>query len=72
MFEDKLTAQFGRLKAELDGALYRRYALQRELDRLEEDILRMEAGLAELEHVRKDWEAHKAIEEAQANKTKKE
>ena len=66
MFDEKLTAQFERLKAEHVGALYRYYKLLRELDKLEEDLLRMEAGLAELERTRKEWDTQKAIDEAEA------
>ena len=69
MFDDKLSAQFERLRAEHAGALYRHYALLRELDKVKEDLTRMEAGLAELGHVQQEWETHKAIEEAQAKET---
>ena len=69
MFDDKLSAQFERLKAEHAGALYRYYTLLRQLEKLEEDLVRMESGLAELERVNKEWETQKAIDEAQAKET---
>lgn len=69
MFDEKLTAQFERLKAEHAGALYRYYTMLRELDKVKEDLERMEAGLAELERVRKEWQAQKAIDQAKADKT---
>ena len=71
MFEDNLTAQFERLRSEHAGALYRHFTLLRELDKVREDLLRMEAGLAELERVRREWWAQKAIDEAQANEVNK-
>jgi len=72
MFEDNLASQFERLKAEFDGALYRYYTMQRQLSKLEEDMARMEAGLAELERVRSAWEAQKAVDQAQADNDNKE
>ena len=66
MFDQKLGEQFARLKAEHAGALYRHYTLLRELDKVKEDLVRMEAGLAELERVKREWEAQKAIDEAAA------
>ena len=69
MFDEKLTAQFERLKAEHSGRLYRHYTLLRELEKLDEDLIRMEAGLAELERVRKEWDTQKAIDEAAAKET---
>jgi len=70
MFDEALAQQFTGQQAALNGALYRRYVLQRELGRLEEDITRMEAGMAELERVRKNWDTQKAIDEAAADKDK--
>ena len=69
MFDDKLSAQFERLRAEHAGALYRHYTALRQLEKLEEDLIRMESGLAELERVNKEWETQKAIDEAQAKET---
>lgn len=69
MFDDKLSAQMERQKTELSGVLYRHYTLLRDLDKVKEDLARMEAGLAELERVKKEWDTHKAIEEAQAKET---
>jgi len=66
MFDEKLGERTARIMAEHGRALYRYYTLLRELEKLEEDLLRMEAGLAELERVTKDWEAQKAIDEAEA------
>ena len=66
MFEQKLATRFGRLQGELNRGLYQRYTLKRQLVKLEEDLLRMEAGLAELDGLRRDCEAQKVIEEAQA------
>jgi len=65
MFEGSLTAQFERRKAEHAKALYRHYTLLRELEKLEEDLARMEAGLAELEQVKRDWATQKVIDKAQ-------
>lgn len=62
MFDEKLSAQFERLKAEHAGALYRHYTLLREVDKVKEDLIRMEAGLAELSRVQQEWEAHKTAE----------
>jgi len=70
MFGEKLAEQFAQRKAEFDAALYRHYALKRQVAKLEEDLTRMEAGLVELERVKKEWEAQEAIEKAQANKDK--
>jgi len=72
MFEGSLTAQFERRKAEHAKALYRHYTLLRELEKLEEDLARMEAGLAELEQVKRDWATQKAIDEAQADEETEE
>ena len=69
MFDDKLSAQFERLRAEHAGALYRHYALLRELEKVKEDLTRMESGLAELDRVNKEWTTQKAIDEAQAKET---
>ena len=66
MFEKKLNERFARLQAELGQVLYRRYGLKRQLVRLEEDVTRMEAGLAELSQVKRDVEAQEAIDRAQA------
>lgn len=66
MFDEKLAARSGRLLGELNRSLYQRYTLERQLEKLDEDLLRMEAGLAELDGLRRDVEAQKAIEEAQA------
>lgn len=66
MFDEQLSQRFAGLKVELDQALYRYYLLTRQRKRLIEDIVRIEAGLAEVERVQKDWEAQKAIDEAQA------
>ena len=70
MFDEALAQQFTGQQAELSRALYRRYVLQRELGRLDEDITRMAAGMAELERVRKNWDTQKAIDEAAADKDK--
>ena len=69
MFDEKLSAQFERLRAEHAGALYRYYTTLRQLEKLQEDLARMESGLAELERVKQEWDTHKAIEEAQAKET---
>jgi len=66
MFGEKLGEQFAQRKAEFEAALYKRYILERQLDKLEENLARMEAGLAELEQVRRNWEAQEAIDQAQA------
>ena len=68
MFDEKLSAQFERLRAEHAGALYRHYTLTREVEKVKEDLTRMEASLHELERVRKEWEASK-VAEAQAKET---
>jgi len=70
MFGEKLAEQFAQRKAEFEAALYRRYVLGRQLDDLDKNILRMEAGLAELDQVKRNWEAQEAIEKAQADKDK--
>ena len=69
MFDEKLTAQTERLQAEFSQTLYRRYALERDLEKLDEDLARMEAALAQLDRVKKDWQAQKAIDEAQSKET---
>lgn len=66
MFDEAIAQRFARQKAEHSQALYRYYALTRQLEKLIEDLVRMEAGLAELERVQKDWVAQKAIDEAAA------
>lgn len=70
MFGEKLAEQFAQRKAEFEAALYRRYVLERQLEKLKEDLTRMEAGLAELDQVKRNWEAQEAIEKAQADKDK--
>jgi len=67
MFDDTLNQRFAGLQTELNRGLYRRYALQRDLARIEEDLSRVEAALAEVERVRSDWAAAQA-EEAQVIK----
>jgi hypothetical protein len=71
MFDEAIARRFDGLKAEYSQALYRYYVLLRELEKLKEDLLRMEAGLAEVERVKKDWEAQKAIDEAAAEDKEK-
>jgi hypothetical protein len=66
MFGEKLAEQFAQRKAEFDAALYRYRVLLRQLDKLEEDLTRMEAGLAEIERIKKAWDAQEAISQAQA------
>lgn len=66
MFEEKLAARFGQLQAELGRLLYRRYTLQRELAKLEEDLSRVESGLAELDGLKREVETQSAVEEAKA------
>lgn len=70
MFEEKLGEEFAQRKAEFDAALYRRYALDRQLKKLEEDLTRMEAGLVELERMKKEWDTQEAIKQAQADNDK--
>jgi len=70
MFGEKLAEQFAQRKAEFEAALYRYRVLLRQLDKLEEDLTRMEAGLAELEQVKRNWKAQEAIDQAQADKEK--
>jgi len=70
MFGEKLAEQFAQRKAEFEAALYRRYILERQLDDLSKNLSRMEAGLAELDQVKRNWEAQEAIEKAQADKDK--
>lgn len=66
MFDEAIARRFAGLKAEHSQALYSYYVLTRQLERLVEDLIRMEAGLAEIERVQKDWVAQKAIDEAAA------
>jgi len=66
MFDEAIAQRFAGLKAEHSQALYRYYTLTRQLERLVEDLVRMEAGLAEIERVQKEWETQKAIDEAAA------
>ena len=70
MFGEKLAEQFAQRKAEFEAALYRRYILERQLDDLSKNLSRMEAGLAELDQIKRNWEAQEAIEKAQADKDK--
>jgi len=69
MFEDTLNQRFAGLQAELNRNLYRRYTLQRDLARIEEDVSRIEAALAEVERIRSEWVAAQA-EVAQDTKEK--
>lgn len=69
MFDDNLNQRLAGLQTELSRNLYRRYAMQRDLARIEEDLTRIEAGLAEVERIRTDWAAVKA-EEAHVTKEK--
>lgn len=71
MFEDNLNQRFTGLQSELNRNLYRYFVLQRDLSKVEEDITRIEAGLAEIERIRKDFEVAKAKETAQTNQEKK-
>ena len=66
MFDEQLSQRFAGLQAELNRALYRHYTLLRELEQLDENLLRMEAGIAEVERIQKEWETQKAIDEAAA------
>jgi len=70
MFDEAIAQRFAGLKAEHSQALYRYYVLTRQLERLVEDLVRMEAGLAEVERAQKDWRAEKAIGEAATDKEK--
>lgn len=70
MFGEKLAEQFAQRRAEFETALYRYRVLLRQLEKLEEDLTRMEAGLAELERMKKAWDAQEAINQAQADKEK--
>lgn len=71
MFEDSLNQRFTGLQSELNRNLYRYYTLQRDLTKIEEDLNRIEAALAEVERIRKDFEVAKAKEAAQTNQEKK-
>jgi len=66
MFEKKLNERFARLQAELAQLLYQHYTAKRQLARLEENVARVEAGIAELNQVKRDVDTQEAIDKAKA------
>ena len=69
--ENILRQRFVALQTEFNKNTYRYFVLNRELAKVEEDILRIEAGLAEMEHALKDMVVAKAKEETQDKQKEK-
>lgn len=66
MFDEAIGQRLATLKAEHAQALYRYYTLTRERDQVVEGLIRMEAGLFELQKAQSDWRAEKMIGDAKA------
>ena len=69
-FEDNLNQRFVILQTEFNRNLYRYFTLRRDLAKIEEDLNRIEASLAEMEHTQKDWTISK-VNETMDNKKEK-